>query len=384
MRTILFLSLPLLLLSCASDVADTQPDQQTSQRGLQLTTSVNDFAEDDARYTRTNMAGNSFAAGDRMKLKIICPYTEHTNFGETTYSNTADGFWLLKWDGSTWAQVVEADSVDMAAEYKYSDSYNLFSHFEAQQTPYVFTASTWNENVLFIAPDMHGQAARSLFSQYSYIFHANQQLEQDFLACDLLWAQTYMQTGAYNVHLAFNHVMACLEIDITALGLTTHAVVTVNNLPDIDQHEVVVGDYYAARAKNLTHTAGANYDYSYRRKCSCDMQNNGKVLGVAVITDSTATADIHTITGNPVNSSNSSPVYVENNATYTAHRNATNGKYYLIIPPCSLTNPPTIWIRDGEKRYTYTLSNTLFAQGKRYPITLQAPVSPTPPDNDND
>ncbi len=380
-RNILFLSLSLLMLACSADETEKQQlEGQTSvQRGLCLTTSVGNFTRDGALPTRTTLDGCNFAVGDRIKLKIICPYTDYTNFGETTYSNTADGFWLLKWNGSNWTYLVTADSVDMAAQYKYSSSYNLFSHFEAQQTPYVFTASTWNENVLFIAPNVHGQAARSFFSQYSYLFHANQRLLQDYLKCDLLWAQTYMQTGSYNVHLSFEHVMACLEIDISALSLSADAVVTVENMPAIDQCEVVVGDYYAARAKNLTHTYGSDFDYSYRKKCSCDFDYNGKVLGIAVINDATAKADIQTIMGNPVNSSNTSPVYVANTATYTAYRNSSDGKYYLIVPPCSLSVAPVIWVRDGESRYSYTMTRTTFEQGKLYPITVNASVTPETP-----
>ena len=377
---ILKIGLVLLLMGCsASDEKDIQPTDGV----LTLTSSVGSFVADGAGATRTNVAGTAFATGDRIKLKIICPYTDHTNFGETTYSNTADGFWLLKWNDS-WTQMNVSDSIDVMAHYEYRPPYNLFDHFEAQQTPYVFTASTWTENVLFIAPNAAGGAARSYFSQYSYIFQANQSEKEDYLKSDLLWAQTYMQTGSYNVHLSFDHVMACLQINIAALGLSGNTVVTVENMPDIDQREVVVGDYYAARAKNLTQT-GTNFDYSYRKKCSCDYENNGKVLGIAVINDATARADIYSISGNPVNAAPNAPAgTVGNTATYTAYR-ASSGVYNLIIPPCSLTTAPVIWIRDGEKRYSYTMTldtesnKVTFEQGKLYPITIQAPLpTPTP------
>jgi len=389
MRNLLILSLALLLPACAAD-----NDEALAPKGgtLVLTTSVGGFtAEDRLPDTRTNVEGNAFALGDRIKLKIICPYVDHTNFGETTYGNTADGFWLLKWAGTDWTLIQASDSVDVAAQYKYTESYNLFGHYEAQQTPYVYTASTWNENVLFIAPNYHGAEASSFFSQYSYLFHADQSTRQDYQKCDLLWAQTYMQTGNYNVHLAFNHVMACLEIDISDLGLSDSTVVTLENMPDIDMCEVVVGDYYAPKAKNITQAypqgSGSNYDYSYRQKCSCDPEHNGKVLGVAVINDATAKAEIHTIKGNPVNSGNNSPTYVANTGVYTAYKAAAN-TYRLIVPPCDLTDEtlkPTLWIRNGEKRYSYPLTTTRFEQGKLYPVNilLTAPVTPDPADEDN-
>ena len=381
---LLYYGLAVLLSACSAE--DEVALQERPSGGLHLTTSVSSFVGEDAMpLTRSNVAGDAFAVGDRIKLKIICPYVSHTNFGETTYGNTADGFWLLKWTGSNWTVIEASDSVDVAAQYKYTESYNLFGHFEAQQTPYVYTASTWNENVLFIAPNHYGETARSFFSQYSYIFQADQTLEKDYLKCDLLWAQTYMQTGSYNVHLAFNHMMACLKIDISDLHLTGAPVVTLENMPDIDQREVVVGDYYAPKAKNITQASGGNYDYSYRQKCSCDKDNNGKVLGIAVINDATAKAEIHTIKGNPVNGTNTSPVYVPNTATYTAH--PQGNVFYLIVPPCDLSSEPrkpTLWVRDGEKRYSYQLATTKFEQGKQYLVNVKPQAAHSGTRNENE
>ena len=159
-------------------------------------------------------------------------------------------------------------------------------------------------------------------------------------------------------------------------------------MPDIDQREVVVGDYYAARAKNITHASyyyrsstaqpDTTYDYSYKRKCSCSIDNNGKVLGVAVINDATARADVYPMTGNPLSpyysrdpEDASKPVYVENTGVYTAFR--SDGCYYLIVPPCRLSTNASFWIRDGEKRYKYTLERKLFEQGKLYPVNITLP-----------
>ena len=351
-----------LLLSCSTD---TDEVGQKASGVLHLTTSVSSF--DGEGMTRTNIEGNTFVDGDRIKLKIICPFVEHTNFGETTYSNTADGFWLLKRVGNEWNVIQPIDSVDMIAEYRYTGSYNLFSVFEAQQAPYVYTASTWNENVFFLAPK-DASGAPKPFSQYSYIFQANQRTEKNYLKSDLLWAQTYMQTGSYNVHLAFNHVMACLKIQVAGSGITPgEAVVTLEGMPDIDQREVVVGDYYASKAKNQTHESGSTFSYSYKGKCSCSKENNGMVLGVAVIDDSQRKAIVYPMTGNPNPNSLS---YVANTGVYTAHYDSDSGCYYLIVPPCTLTDNAVFWIRQDEKRYSYTLTRKAFGQGKLYPVNI--------------
>ena len=360
----LYILLTVLLAACSADDAALQ--QQGQQGTLRLTTSVNGFdGDDEAPVTRTDVAGTRFATGDWMKLKIICPFVDHVNFGETTYGNTFDGLWLLKWGGSEWTPITSDDKVDVGADYAYSGAYSLFGRYEAQQTPYVYTASTWNENVLFLANG-------TLYSQYSYIFHADQSKEADYLKCDLLWAQNYMQTGSYNVHLAFDHVMACLKIDLTALGLSSNAIVTLEGMPDIDQREVVVGDYYAARSK-------INSGYGYQQKCSCSKADNGRVLGVTYINESTREAQVFPMTGNP-NPNSRTPV--ANTGTYKAY-NAGSGIYRLIVPPCTLTTPPTVWIRDGETRYSYTLaSTTSFEQGKLY--TVNVLLTPPAPDPDDD
>ncbi len=341
-RNILYIGLALLLIGCASD----EDDQVQSQGGvLQLTSSVTPF--DGESVTRTNVAGTAFAEGDRMKLKIICPYSDHTEFGETTYGATFDALWLLKWNGSDWIPLTKDDNVDVAGSYKYSGSYSLFGRYEAQQTPYVYTASTWSENVVFLANGTR-------YSQYSYIFEADQTDAADYLKSDLLWAQTYMQTGSYNVHLAFNHVMACLKISIvgtTGSTLSVNTIVTLEGMPDIDQREVVVGDYYAAKSK-------VNSGYGYKQKCSCTKDNNGNVLGVAYINDADGAAQVKTLNGTDV----------PNDGVYTAHHDGSY--YYLIVPPCTLSDNAKFWIRDGEKRYSYILDRKTFEQGKLYPVNI--------------
>ena len=338
-RDILYLGAGLLLAACS---ADSEGPNQPRTGVLTLTSSIVPF-EGEAQ-TRTDLEGRSFVNGDKIKLKIICPFVSAEQIGETTYGNSADGLWLLTWSGGNWVNIEASDGVDVKGTYRPADGYNLFAQYEAQQTPYVYTASTWNENVLFIANG-------TLYSKYSYIFHADQRDLDDYLKCDLLWAQSYMQTGSYNVHLSFNHVMACLKVTVSGVTLSNKAVLTVEGMPDIDQREVVVGDYYAAASK-------INSGYGYQQKCSCTYGENGKVLGVAVNDESAGRAVVKKMNGTEIT----------NEGVYTAHR--AEGSFYLIVPPCTLSAKPVIWIRDGEQRYSYSLDQLTFEQGKQYRITI--------------
>ncbi len=352
------------MVACSTDDEDAK---QTNYGTLTLTSSINGFESDG--ITRTNLEGTAFADGDRIKLKIICPYTSTTQTGESTWGNSFDSFWLLKWSGGAWTTMGSSDKVDISAHYSYGSN-NIFGLYEAQNTPYVYTASTWNENVLFMANG-------SRYSAYSYIFQANQSEQADYLKSDLLWAQTYMQTGSYNVHLSFNHVMACLKMTLTGVTLSDNTVVTLEGMPDIDQQEVVVGDYYAAASKSYS-------TYGYKDKCSCTKANNGNVLGIAVINDTYKKAYVYRMEGNPSddNSSNKEHGPVANTGVYTAYNAAKsngNNVYYLIVPPCELTTAPKLWIRDGANRYncdlylTPTGTNTQslkFEQGKQYNVNI--------------
>ncbi len=365
---ILYVGLVLLLAACTAD--DGQGDEQTlPQKGkLTITSSVNSFEGEG--MTRTNLAGDAFEVNDKIKLKMICPYAKSTMIGETTWGNSADGIWLLKWSGSKWIILSTTDSVDISSRYSYG--YNeVFEQYEAQNTPYVYTASTWSENITFLAPNKatsNSGWTLTRYSQYSYIFHADQSKLANYKKSDLLWAQTYMQTGSYNVHLSFNHVMACLKITIPS-SLSDDAIVTIEGMPDIDQKEVVVGDYYAQKAKDSS-------TYGYKDKLSCVYDNNGKVLGVAVINDETAKAQVYPMTGNPTDSHTQSTT-IKNTGIYKAY-NAGSHIYYLIVPPCVLPDAEKaqVWIRDNEKRYSYELPITTFEQGKRYPVEISLPTAP--------
>ena len=340
---IFFLGLAMLLAACSAD--DATQEQLTSGI-LSFSTTIENFEGED--ITRTNFDGNAFENGEKIKLKIICPFSTHTEFGETTYGNSFDAFWLLKWDTNQWANIVAKDSFDINGDYSPSSSPNIYERYEAQQTPYVYTAQTWSEEQIFIA----GSSTR--VEQYSNVFRANQTKPADYKASDLMWAQTIQQTGSYNVHLSFKHVMAALLVtinDSTNLGISDNAVLTLEGMPDIDQAEVIVGDYYAAKSK-----VNSN-NYGYKSKHSCTQAKNGTVIGVAVVDDSQAKAYTKAIGT------------ISQDGVYTAY-NAGSKTYRLIVPPCTLSNKATFWLRDGEKRYSMQLTQTTFEAGKLYKIKM--------------
>ena len=160
--------------------------EEGEQQGmLTITTAVENF--DGETVTRTNFMGNAFEDGDKIKLKIICPFSAHTEFGETTYGNSFDAFWLLKWDANKWSTLTAKDGFDINGDYSPSGSPDIYARYEAQQTPYVYTAQTWSEEQIFIA----GKGTR--VEQYSNVFHADQTKAADYKACDLMWAQTIQQ-----------------------------------------------------------------------------------------------------------------------------------------------------------------------------------------------
>lgn len=339
---IILWGLAVLLAGCSAD-----EDTEEQQGILSFSTSIENFEGEP--FTRTNFDGNTFEDGDKIKLKIICPFSTHTEFGETTYGNSFDAFWLLKWDNITWATLTAKDGYDINGDYSPSASPDIYARYEAQQTPYVYTAQTWSEEQIFIA----GSGTR--VEQYSNVFHANQTKAADYKASDLMWAQTIQQTGSYNVHLSFKHVMSALLVTIsadTSLGISDDAVLTLEGMPAIDQAEVIVGDYYAEKSKVNSNS------YGYQNKHNCNVAQNGKVIGIAVIDDSKSKAYTEAID------------QIAQTATYTAY-NAGSKTYRIIVPPCTLSNKATFWLRDSEKRYSMTLDQTTFEAGKLYKITMK-------------
>ena len=338
-----FFSIALLLAGCQAD--EPQPAQQQTGT-LSFTTSVEQFEGEPA--TRTTLEGTAFEDDDKIKLKIICPFSSHTEFGETTYGNSFDAFWLLKWDNTSkaWTTLTASDGYDINGDYSPSASPDIFERYLSQQTPYVFTAQTWSEELIFMAGSNN---SFTRVEQYSNVFHANQSKAADYKASDLMWAQTIQQTGSYNVHLSFKHVMAALKVTVST-DISDKAVLTLVGMPAIDQAEVIVGDYYAEKSKINSST------YGYKSKHNCTADKNGTVLGVAVIDDSHSKAYTTAISS------------IDQNGTYTACKDGSK-TFRLIVPPCTPSNA-IFWLRDGEKRYSMQLPQTTFESGKLYKITM--------------
>jgi hypothetical protein len=338
-----FFSIALLLVGCQAD--EPQPTQQQAGT-LSFTTSVQQF--DGEASTRVNLSGNGFEPGDKFKIKIVCPFSEHTELGESTYGGSFDAFYLLKWHADSLATLTSDDHCDIDGDYTDSNSPDIYSRFLAQPTPYVFTAQTWSQEQVFV------DSKSTRVEQYSNVFHANQSKEADYKASDLLWAQTIMQTGTYRVHFNFKHVMSALLIKVVG-DISSNAVLTIDNMLDINQAEVIVGDYYAAKSKINT-AVDKQYDYSYKSKSSCDIGDNGKALGITVINDEKRTATCKLFKD------------ITQKTTYTAYKDVKN-TYRLIIPPYAINNA-TIMLRDGDKRYNMALNIDDVQPGTLYQITM--------------
>lgn len=387
-RFLLYISSVLLLVSCTNELSD---DGTMAEKGIvTITSDITPFIGETT--TRVNVGGNGFIDGDFIRMKIICPFVSSTERGETTDGNSYDAFYYLKRDGSAWTRVTSYDGFDISGTYSPSYSPDISSYYEAQQTPYVYVATTWSEERRFLAPsDANGTL--SLYDHLTPVFHADQTKEKHYRASDVLWAQTFMQTGAWNIHLGFQHKMACLDITIDddylpdaeyeedgttiktpSQKISEDAILTLDSMPDIDQAEIVVGDYYADASKY-------NSGYGYWQKASCSYENNGKVLGIAVNDESLRRARIMQMTGNPtpVGGDNSSVITgkVSNTATYTAFKQGLK-RYRLIVPPCTLEHKAAFWLKDGSRRFMVKLERLNFEEGNLYPVTLKlgtAPVS---------
>ena len=320
-----------------------------------FTGTIKPFEGEDIQ-SRVNVEGTGFTDGDFIRIKVICPYVTTSEYGEQNYGASYDSFWLLKSNGGSWGPLTDSDGCDINGDYLDSGSQLMSSLYLSQQTPYVFTAQTWSVERKFVA-------GSNLVLLYSPIFHADQSREENYRASDLLWAQSYLQTGSESVHFDFYHKMAALKITIddSALPegekLSDNAILSLSGMPGIDHAEVVVGDYYAAKSKT-------DVAFGYKQKNSCTKENNGKVLGVAVNTDSYAYT--MPMTGNPNPDSRSC---VPNDGTYTAYK-ADTKLYRLIVPPCELKNKPVFHLLDGDRRWTYELNRLTFEQENLYKITI--------------
>lgn len=344
----------LALSSCSQDHEAEQANKAplTFDASQNLQSDIVPFTEDGAPQTRANFAGNQFETGDLIKIRIVAPFSPSTEWGEYTDGNTHDNFWILQWNGTnlngtgttaSWGSISSNRHFDLNGDFRYSGSSGIWTL--AQNTPYVFTASTWTEEVQAQIPNNNGKA--TTYTWFYNVFKADQRNIADYKSSDVLWAQQFMQTGTQNIRLSFEHKMSALCIDISAfmpeLDLTEvndEIVVTLENMPDINQQEIIVGNYYAGAIKS-----GYRPTFGDWQRTACTKDKNGKVLGISRINENQQKVEQVPFSD------------LSQNATYTAYK-GSEGKYYLIVPPYTVPEnvTPTIWLRQGTKRWSAPLA----------------------------
>lgn len=379
-KYIYILMLPLLYWSCAGDIDDKQEKPLITMDCDQFGASIVPFVEEgaDGRVTRVNVAGDSFVAGDLIRVRIIAPFVDSNEYGESTWGGTYDNFRIWQWSANhtNWATVGSDRGFDFDNDlYPSGASANIIM---PQATPFIFTATTWTEEIHYVLSSP-GQPGGTVVSSFSNIFKADQRKEENYRSSDVLWAQQYMETGVDHVRLSFEHKMAALKIDISdfasELTGTEEVILTLENMPDIDQQEVTIGNYYAEKMKDKR----AYGDY-WRTKCT--YEQNGKVLGIVVPNETLKHLEQIPFTGGAV----------EQTGIYTAHQLDAK-TFTLIIPPYTVPNDvtPTLWLRQGEKRWSAPLTlpnhtvnpqqtDRTFEMGKRYSVKMETPATlvPTP------
>lgn len=345
--------------------------------GADLHSEIEPFVEvgDNVSSTRAHIDGDKFETKDLMRLRVIAPYVASSEYGESTWGNSYDNWRLYTWKGAEadWGQVTAAEfGFDVDNDFNPTNAPS--SIIMPQATPFVFTATTFTEEIHHVIPST--TSAGTVVLSFSNVFKADQRRIENYKASDVLWAQQYMQTGSDNVRLSFKHKMAALRIDISdfASSLTTGAgaeevVLTLEYMPDIDQQEVTIGNYYAEKMKDKR----AYGDY-YRTKCS--YENNGKVLGI-VVPDEAAGYLVQIPFTDPK---------IPQTGVYTAYKLDAK-TFLLVIPPYTVpaTITPTLWLRQGEKRWSAVLplpdseknaeqTNRTFESGVRYWVSMKKPV----------
>ena len=335
----------LMLASCSKEAVQTEGP-------LTISTSVEPFVCEDG--TKANLAGTGFEAGDWLRIKVICPYASETQNGESTNSASFYGYWLMKCTGDgSWSTLSSKDGCDINGDYVNSGSSSLTGQLLVQNTPYVFTASTWSSEKSFVV-------GKSLYLHYAPMFRADQRLEKSYRDNDILWGQSYSQTGPVHLSLSFAHVMSSLVIDVAGIDLTgKEALLSLEGMPDIDQQEIVIGNYYASKDKYGT-------AYGPKDMEVCEKAQNGKVLGIGVINE---TSNIKKAVTTPFSS-------FANTGVYHAYKAGAN-RFMMIVPPCNLGagNEPVFTLRVGDensgKRYRMTLQKTEFLQGYQYSVKFK-------------
>lgn len=334
--------------SCAEKIETPSFNPST----VRISASLEGF-EDDMK-TKVNDDLDGFTANDRIRLMIICPHSTSHELGET-------------W-GSYYTTSLKADT---NGEWYLDNSGLTVGSYEAQKTTYIYSAvySPMTRNFVY---------NNYRYSRPSICFHADQRKIADYKSSDLIWAQSVMQTGAVSVHMNFRHKMARLDIKVDDSALdeafSDSAILTLENMPDIDGAEVVVGDYYA----DESYSSDTWNRFNYREMASCSYENNGKVIGIQVIDDAAGRTKVYGMSGNPSPAGgNWNSQYfgsVPDTGTYTAYQDPSDPRHYmLLVPPCVLSDdaPAVFWLRDGSRRYSVTLEQKSFTEGHSYHVNLR-------------
>lgn len=382
--TVAFLALG----SCSQDHEAERADKApfTFDASQNLQSDIVPFTEDGAPQTRANFEGNQFENGDLIKIRIVAPFTSTIEWGEYTDGVTHDNFWILKWTGgnpkgegvdATWTNVPSTDhNFDLNNDYIPTTSNSIWTL--SQNTPYVFTASTWTEEV-HAQMSEPGKPGGTTYTWFNSVFKADQRKLSDYKSSDVLWAQQIMQTGTQNVRLSFQHKMSALCVDISAFAseldmaeTNDEIVLTLENMPDIDQQEIIVGNYYAGaiKGKGSNRADDSKYyrpDYGDWQRTGCIKDKNGTVLGISVINEAQQKVE-----QKPIEK-------CDQTATYTGY-NGGNKKFYFIIPPYTVqqdeSKQPTLWLRQGTKRWSAKLTlptDNTFMTGVRYNVAMTNP-----------
>lgn len=339
------------LSACSS--SDEAADVASQEVALHIATDIVPMAG--TSNTRVNDAGDSFLSGDLIRLKMITPYVNMGETGSHTWSSTVDNFYLLTWTGasSNWSNSLSGKNFDINGDGSIDASGPGLSYLP-QQTPYVFTANTFSECKTYKYTDTKA------WVEYRNVFYADQSMQANYRASDLLWAQTIMQTGTDNIRLSFNHVMSCLQVTIdnksgTALSAP---VVTLEGVPDIDGGEVVVSNKYANKDVNYS----TKYGYGYVSYVSDT--DNGNAVGLAELSADGTTMNLVKFAD------------IAQTGTYIGYKYGDTGSVYrFIVPPFTGSNVK-VWIRDGARRYSISLGdNFTFKPSTCHTVTFTIPAN---------
>ena len=407
-KKILYICAAALLIACNDD-AEISISESVKELPLSaMRSNINSFIDTDEQgntlpATRANIEGTSFEegtdtkVGDMIRLNIVAPFVDSSEYGESTWGNTFDNWRHYEWKRAkastqgglatgSWTVIQSGRGFDFDGDLKASNSHgNIYS---PQATPYVYTATTWTEEIHHIISS-DAKPGGSIILSFSNIFKADQRRVENYKASDVLWAQSFMQAGTENITLSFQHKMAALKITLSddfSLDTSESApevVMTLENMPDIDQQEIIIGNYYAARIKSRP-------NYGEWQRSACSYEENGKVLGIVSINQSASRIERKALTPQANGQTYDRPNFdgtntnipltgVEQSGTYTAYK-LDNKTFLLIIPPYTVpeNTVPTLWLRQGKNRWSAPLplpNDRTFESGTRYNFKMKKPTA---------